>query len=136
MTDVIYGVSLIPQPDRLSCWAGSMAMLLSFRREASYLPEQLANDVGMSLRTSYGWDLLEAGKKPLWLCRHPAAIECLAISLARSVGVLAYRQWAALGDNNRCAFSRHHCAGHHKRLDAGGHADADQQSLGYEYDLH
>jgi hypothetical protein len=62
MTDVVYDVPLIPQPDKLSCWAGSMAMLLSFRRQASYPPEQLANDVGMSLRTSYGWDLLEAVK--------------------------------------------------------------------------
>jgi len=62
MSDVVYDVPLIPQPDKLSCWAGSMAMLLGFRRQASYPPEQLANDVGMSLRTSYGWDLLEAVK--------------------------------------------------------------------------
>jgi hypothetical protein len=62
MTDVIYDVALIPQPDKQSCWAGSMAMLLSFRRQASYPPEQLAEDVGMSLRTCYGWDLLEAVK--------------------------------------------------------------------------
>jgi hypothetical protein len=62
MTEVVYDVPLIPQPDKLSCWAGSMAMLLSFCRQAGYPPEQLANDVGMSLRTSYGWDLLEAVK--------------------------------------------------------------------------
>jgi hypothetical protein len=37
-----------------------MAMLLSFRQQASYAPEQLAQDCGRSLRTSYGWDMLEA----------------------------------------------------------------------------
>jgi hypothetical protein len=62
MTDISYDVPLIPQPDKLSCWCGSMAMLLSFRRQASYAPEQLAQDVGRSLRTSYGWDMLEAVK--------------------------------------------------------------------------
>jgi hypothetical protein len=35
-------------------------MLLSFRRNASFSPETLANEVGGSLMTSYGWDLLEA----------------------------------------------------------------------------
>ena len=62
MADVTYDVPLIPQPDKLSCWAGSMGMLVSFRTQASYPPEQLANDVGRSLRTSYGWDELEAVK--------------------------------------------------------------------------
>jgi hypothetical protein len=62
MASISFDVPLIPQPDKLSCWAGSMAMLLSFRRQASYPPEQLAADAGMSLRTSYGWDLLEAVK--------------------------------------------------------------------------
>jgi hypothetical protein len=59
---VSYDVPLIPQPDKLSCWAGSMAMLLSFQRSASYPPEALAQEVGRSLRTSYGWDMLEAVK--------------------------------------------------------------------------
>jgi hypothetical protein len=62
MTNVSYDVPLIPQPDKLSCWCGSMAMLVSYQRQASYPPEQLANDVGLSLRTSYGWDMLEAVK--------------------------------------------------------------------------
>lgn len=62
MSDVTYDVSLIPQPDKLSCWAASMAMILSFRRQASFMPEQLANEVGLSLRTSYGWDMLESVK--------------------------------------------------------------------------
>ena len=54
-----YPVPLIPQPDKLSCWAGSMAMLVSYRRNASISPESLANEVGRSLRTSYSWDMLE-----------------------------------------------------------------------------
>lgn len=55
-----YPVQLIPQPDKNSCWAASMAMLLSYRRNASYSPETLANEVGQSLATSYNWDLLTA----------------------------------------------------------------------------
>jgi len=55
-----YPVQLVPQPNKLACWAASMAMLLSFRRNASYEPETLANEVGGSLMTSYSWDLLQA----------------------------------------------------------------------------
>jgi V8-like Glu-specific endopeptidase len=55
-----YPVQLVPQPNKLACWAASMVMLLSFRRNASYAPETLANEVGGSLMTSYSWDLLQA----------------------------------------------------------------------------
>lgn len=55
-----YPVQLVPQPNKLACWAASMAMLLSFRRNASFSPETLANEVGGSLMTSYGMDLLQA----------------------------------------------------------------------------
>jgi V8-like Glu-specific endopeptidase len=55
-----YPVQLVPQPNKLACWAASMAMLLSFRRNASYEPETLASEVGGSLMTSYSWDLLQA----------------------------------------------------------------------------
>lgn len=55
-----YAVSLIPQPNKNACWAASMAMLLSFRRSASFAPETLANDVGGSLESSYGWEQLRA----------------------------------------------------------------------------
>ena len=55
-----YPVTLIPQPDKGACWAASMAMLLSYRRNASFSPETLANDVGRSLASSYSWDLLSA----------------------------------------------------------------------------
>ena len=55
-----YPVELIPQPNKLACWAASMAMLLSFRRHQSIDPETLANEVGGSLMTSYGWDLLQS----------------------------------------------------------------------------
>jgi hypothetical protein len=54
-----YEVPLIAQPDKLSCWAASMAMLVSYQRSASMTPESLAEEVGRSLRTSYGWDMLE-----------------------------------------------------------------------------
>lgn len=58
--DSDHDVPLIPQTDKNSCWAAAMAMLLSFRRNASYEPETLANEVGRSLMTSYGWDMLAA----------------------------------------------------------------------------
>ena len=58
-----YAVGLVPQPDKNSCWAASMAMLYGFRRNMSLTPETLANDVGTSLATSYGWDLLQAVRK-------------------------------------------------------------------------
>lgn len=57
--DIEYPVQLVPQPNKLACWAAAMAMLLSFRRNASYAPETLASEVGGSLMTSYGWDLLQ-----------------------------------------------------------------------------
>jgi len=62
MADVSYPVPLLAQPDKLSCWCASMAMLVSFRRQTTYAPEQLAQDVNFSLRTSYDWDALEAVK--------------------------------------------------------------------------
>jgi N-acetylmuramoyl-L-alanine amidase len=58
--DLNFKVELIPQPDKLSCWAASMSMLLSYYRQASMTPESLAQQVGLSLRRSYGWDMLEA----------------------------------------------------------------------------
>jgi N-acetylmuramoyl-L-alanine amidase len=61
--DLTYAVPLIPQPDKLSCWAASMSMLLSYYRQASMTPESLAQQVGLSLRTAYGWEMLEAVRR-------------------------------------------------------------------------
>lgn len=55
-----YAVALIPQPNKDACWAAAMAMLLSFRRQASITPETLAREVNRSLESSYGWDALAA----------------------------------------------------------------------------
>jgi N-acetylmuramoyl-L-alanine amidase len=60
---LVYDVALVAQPDKLSCWAASMAMLVGYYRGQSIPAESLARDVGRSLRTSYGWDLLEAVKR-------------------------------------------------------------------------
>jgi hypothetical protein len=57
---VSYAVELVAQPDKASCWAGSMAMLVGFRRSVSIPPEQVAEEAGQTLRRSYGWDELEA----------------------------------------------------------------------------
>ena len=59
-TPISYDVPLIPQPNKVACWAASMAMILSYKRQQSISPESLANEVGSSLRTCYSWDLLEA----------------------------------------------------------------------------
>jgi V8-like Glu-specific endopeptidase len=59
-SDSDYAVPLIPQPDKNACWAAAMAMLLSFRRSVSINPETVVSQVGGSLMSSYGWDLLQA----------------------------------------------------------------------------
>ncbi len=59
---IFHDVHLHAQPNKLACWAASMAMLVSFRQMRSLNPESLAQEVGRSLRTSYGWDMLEAVK--------------------------------------------------------------------------
>ena len=53
-------VHLIPQPDKNACWAAAMAMLLAHRRQQSRTPESIINDVGGTLASSYGWNLLQA----------------------------------------------------------------------------
>ncbi|MBW8851355.1 MAG: N-acetylmuramoyl-L-alanine amidase [Xanthomonadales bacterium] len=57
-----YPVALIPQPDKNACWAASMAMLIAHRRQQSRSPESIINEIGGSLATSYGWDLLTAAR--------------------------------------------------------------------------
>lgn len=55
-------VHLIPQPDKNACWAASMAMLLAHRRQQSRTPESIINEIGGSLASSYGWDLLNTAR--------------------------------------------------------------------------
>lgn len=56
---VEHRVVLVPQPDKNACWAASMAMLKSFRSDASFDPEAFVREAGGSLATSYGWDQLQ-----------------------------------------------------------------------------
>ncbi|AXK72145.1 hypothetical protein DWG18_07520 [Lysobacter sp. TY2-98] len=56
---VEHRVALVPQPDKNACWAASMAMLKSFRSDASFDPEAFVREAGGSLSTSYAWDQLE-----------------------------------------------------------------------------
>jgi len=58
-----YPVHLIPQPDKNACWAASMAMLIAHRRQQSRTPESIINEIGGSLATSYGWDLIKAARR-------------------------------------------------------------------------
>lgn len=53
-----YPVHLVPQPNKTACWAAAMAMLLSFRGNASHDPEQVVNAVGATLAASYDMALL------------------------------------------------------------------------------
>lgn len=63
-----YEVPLIPQPNKTSCWAASMAMIESYRRSHErqqtvvVTAAELADQVGYSLEQSYGWDRLESVK--------------------------------------------------------------------------
>ena len=61
--DLNYVVSLIPQPNKPSCWAGSMAMVVSYYRQKSVSAEAVVNEVGHSLRTPYDWSMLEDVRK-------------------------------------------------------------------------
>jgi V8-like Glu-specific endopeptidase len=59
-TDAVeHRVTLIPQPDKNACWAASMAMLKSFRSDASFDPEGFVREAGGTLAGSYGWEQLE-----------------------------------------------------------------------------
>ena len=53
-----FDVPLIPQPNTTSCWAASMAMLVSYRDGAMTTPQSIADAAGYSLESSYGWDAL------------------------------------------------------------------------------
>ncbi len=124
MAEVTYDVPLIPQPDKLSCWAGSMAMLVSFRKQASYTPEQLANDVGRSLRMSYGWDELEAVKDQFGFKDIPLPSNA---SLYPSP-----QQWSDWLNDRRRAVPCHRRSRYYGRSHARRHASLDQQSMGHE----
>jgi hypothetical protein len=54
-------VSLVAQPTEQSCWAASIAMLLSTT------PEDVVQQAGMSLDEGYGWDKIEPAAKTLGL---------------------------------------------------------------------
>jgi hypothetical protein len=60
---IVYNVPLIPQPTKVSCWAASMAMLVSWSRKDTKDAENIVREAGLSLHQSYGWDQLEAAKK-------------------------------------------------------------------------
>lgn len=53
-----YDVELIPQPNRTSCWAGAMAMMVSYHEGRSVPPQEIAESAGYDLRQSYGWDAI------------------------------------------------------------------------------
>ncbi|GAB5473901.1 MAG: hypothetical protein Mars2KO_20000 [Maribacter sp.] len=68
-TPLFYDVPLIPQPNKFSCWAASMAMLVSYSRSLrtsssmELSADELASEVGFTLNQSYGWDRLETVKE-------------------------------------------------------------------------
>ena len=69
---VQYPVPLIPQPTPDSCWAAAMAMLISYY-QGSTTPEQIAETAGISLESSYGWDVLYAAARAYGLREIPPA---------------------------------------------------------------
>jgi hypothetical protein len=54
-TPVELSVQLIPQPTDSSCWAGSMAMVVSTRDSQSVTPDAIAQAAGMTTTDGYGW---------------------------------------------------------------------------------
>jgi len=56
---VHYQVELIPQPNPVSCWAASLAMVASYRDAMSYPPDAIASRAGMDIALSYGWPDIE-----------------------------------------------------------------------------
>jgi hypothetical protein len=71
--DVNVDVFLISQPTDVSCWAASLAMVVSARDSASTMPTTVAARAGMDVDTGYGWsdirkavsawDLIEEGPR-------------------------------------------------------------------------
>lgn len=55
---VSYNVPLIPQSRPTSCWAAAMAMIVSYGEQASYTDDSIAQAVGLSLDSSYGWNMI------------------------------------------------------------------------------
>ena len=55
---LFYSVPLIPQPNSTSCWAASMAMVVSYWTRSSVSPEMIAGAVNLSLDSCYGWEPL------------------------------------------------------------------------------
>lgn len=49
-----HGVSLIPQPTAVTCWAASLAMVASWRDGATYSPATVAARASMNTTTGYG----------------------------------------------------------------------------------
>jgi hypothetical protein len=54
--DVQTDLVLIPQPTDVTCWAASLAMVVSARDRASTDPQRVASRAGMDVNTGYGWD--------------------------------------------------------------------------------
>jgi hypothetical protein len=61
-------VSLMPQPNKFSCWAAAMAMLINYKRrregstEALITPAGVAETIGISLDSSYSWGSIVPAK--------------------------------------------------------------------------
>ena len=51
-----YQVELISQPTDVSCWAAALAMVVSFRDQASYAAEEIASRASMDTKRGYGWN--------------------------------------------------------------------------------
>jgi hypothetical protein len=56
--DIETDVVLIPQPTDVTCWAASLAMVVSARDQSSTDPARIAAVAGMDVNTGYGWDAI------------------------------------------------------------------------------
>jgi hypothetical protein len=51
-----FQVELITQSTGVSCWAAALAMVVSFRDQASYAAEEVASRASMDIKRGYGWN--------------------------------------------------------------------------------
>jgi hypothetical protein len=58
--DTEVGVTLVPQPTDVSCWAAALAMVVGARDGISIAPETIAAAAGMDPATGYGWTDIRA----------------------------------------------------------------------------
>ena len=70
---ISFDVPLIPQPTAVSCWAASLAMVISHRDSAMYSVEDIASQASMDTSTGYKWAQIQ-GAVSSWSLRQEGSV--------------------------------------------------------------